>query len=226
MPDLLINFHTHNLPGTDAELCVRNLFPGQLENFKRDSSREFYSAGLHPWYVKKSALSSDLEKVKRALENPKIIAIGETGLDRGCKTDWELQLQAFREQLKLAQAVRKPVIIHCVRAYPELTHERKNFEPGIPWIIHRFSGNLQAAEQLLKFNCYFSFGPDLLKTDSKAYRALPQIPEDRFLLETDDADIAVAEVYQAAAKLRNTGFEEIRKIQIQNFRKIFKKELT
>lgn len=179
------------------------------------------SIGLHPWYLEPDAWEKELEQLRSLAQKENMLAIGECGLDKITETPWELQLQAFKVQIDLANEVRKPLIIHCVRAFEELLHVFREKAPQVPVIIHGFHKKTAVAEKLLAAGFYLSFGKALLANDT-AHEAFLHTPEDRFFLETDDADINIAEIYKAAAILRKTSEETIILRAQSNFQKVFR----
>ena len=149
----------------------------------------FFSVGVHPWHV----ASIRMEVVQSLALNPCVIAIGETGLDKAtAKTlqDFSLQHALFLEHIQLSEKIRKPLIIHCVRAWNELLHIRKTVKPSMPWIIHGFRGKAATASQLLEAGLFLSFGafyhPEALKIAWE---------KKRLLAETDDKNISIKEIY-------------------------------
>ena len=88
-------------------------------------------------------------------------------------------------------------------------------------IIHRYSGNKTIADQLLKYNCYLSFGHELFNTKSKTASIFKNILNTNILLETDDSDLSVFEIYQKAAELKKINIEDLKVIINKNFTKCF-----
>ena len=96
----------------------------------------YYSLGLHPWEL--PSLGDDaLEMLEYHLDRePRIIALGEAGLDRRCDTDFALQVHLFEEQIKISERRQLPLIIHLVGAQDELLRLHKKYSPRSPWVIH------------------------------------------------------------------------------------------
>ena len=189
------NLHRHSPAKDLEETAIVNIFPEQ-----EVPGKYLYSVGLHPWHVSENALERDLDLVEEKGGNA--VAIGECGLDRACAVPFELQLKAFRAQAGIAVTLEKPLIIHCVRAYPELVSERKACRDGLPWIVHGFRGNPETASHLIKHGLYLSFGEALLK-DRRLGKILASVPEDRYFLETDESSMSIREIYGRAAAIRN-----------------------
>lgn len=163
------DIHTHNPAATDA---VINLEAGA----EPARANALYSAGWHPWWP----LPADMEWVRRMARHPQVALIGECGVDllRGQGTDAQ-QLALLREHARLAEEVKKPLIIHCVRAWQPVMALRRELQPEQPWIIHGFRGKPELARQLVDAGFYISLG----SKHNPATEAV--IPPDRLLHETD-----------------------------------------
>ena len=208
--------YTHSNKKTES-LNIINVFPEDIDTIKKN---RFYSLGLHPWEVLNVNIEEQLTVIKNYAEKPNILAIGETGLDK-YKEAFDLQLKVFLRQIKIAGDHNKPVIIHCVRAYSELLEIFKKKELKIPVIIHRYSGNKTIADQLLKYNCYLSFGHELFNSKSKSARVFKNIPNANIFLETDDSALSIFEICQKASELKKINIEDLKVIINNNFTKCF-----
>ncbi len=188
------NLHRHSPAKDLEENAIINRFPADapLEN-------NLYSVGLHPWHVSENTLDLDLRLVTSKGKNA--AAIGECGLDRACNVPFELQCEAFRAQIGIAMKLGKPLLIHCVRSYPEIISEKNRFGEIVPWIIHGFRGNHETALQLVKHGFHLSFGNAILN-DASLCDVLKSLPLDNLFLETDDQDMDVKDVYAKAASSR------------------------
>ena len=102
-----------------------------------------------------------------------------------------MQIELFEEQVRLAEELRKPLVIHCVRAWGELLDVHKRLHPTELWIVHGFRGKAPLAEQLLRTGLSLSFGrlhnADALKAAWEAHR---------LFIETDDCRIDIVKVYE------------------------------
>lgn len=200
-----IDFHTHQ--PLDPK-CI------QIKNWDGENTinYQYFSFGKHPWRI-------DNEEYLKYCNELAIncIAIGESGLDKHIKTDFSVQLQHFRADIALAQQLHKPMIIHCVRAYQECLTELKS----VTGIFHGFKKHITLAQQIIQQGHYLSFGKALLyKADTQA--AFEQLPLDRCVLETDDSDINIEEIYIIAAKIRKIPIEQLILQQHKNFEQLFK----
>jgi len=199
-----IDIHTHNNTITE-NLSIINVFP---EDVYKISENKYYSLGLHPWEISNVNIDTQIKVINKNAQRKNILAIGETGLDK-YKPDFQKQTEVFLQHIKIAEAHNKPIIIHCVIAYSELLEILKKEKLKIPIIIHRYSGNKIIADQLLKFNCYFSFGHELFNTKSKTAKIFKSIPETNVFLETDDSQMSIVNIYQKASEIKNINLEEL-----------------
>ena len=201
----LVDAHTHQDVTDDNVLAIRNIIIG------RDSidpeQVTACSVGIHPWYLQDTV--SLLEQFQHWASLPTVWAIGECGLDRLIDTPISQQQAVFEQQIRLAEAVQKPMIIHCVRAMAEVAALRKKHQPNQAWVLHGFNNRLTLLEPLLATDFYISLGAALLRPDSPAQKALLHIPRNRLLLETDDKAVSIQTVYEAAANLLDLSLDEL-----------------
>lgn len=196
----------------------------EVVNLNLDSTEKpnHYSYGLHPWYIDEFTMEDQLRKLELKADEKRCIAIGECGLDKLSKVDFNLQQKAFVEQIRIANHYKKPLIIHCVKAFNELVNHLNLNNNEVPVIIHGFNNNENIARVLLDHGCYFSFGKALLGYESNAERTLKNIGRKNFFLETDDSEISIKYIYRKASEILGID-EEILKAQVQsNFETIFK----
>lgn len=199
-----LNVHTHYPAGDPDVKEIVNLRPG---GHSIDLPR-LYSAGLHPWFVSKITLDSDLDWLHAYATDA--VAIGETGLDKLIGVPAEVQMTAFEACIAVSEQLDKPLIIHCVKAYDAVIEVKRRLKPSQPWIIHGFDKHPQTAGELLRAGCYLSFGKALFNERSHAARSLQAVPANRFFLETDDVqDLCMEEVYERAAQIRGVTCEEM-----------------
>lgn len=211
---MFINIHTH-LQLYDAGIEVVNL------SVKEDNLPNMYSYGIHPWYIDRMTSDDELIKLERKANEKRCIAVGECGLDKLSKVDFELQEHVFKQQIAIANKVKKPLIIHCVKAFNELLNCLNLSDNQVPVIIHGFNNNENIARVLKDQGCYFSFGKALMGYETNATKIIKNIGRKNFFLETDDADVSIKYIYRKAAEILGID-EEILKMQIQsNFETIF-----
>jgi len=142
-----------------------------------------------------------LEKVGQLARTEEIVAIGVCGLDKLASASMDVQQFVFEKHIEIAEKVQKPLIIHCVRSFNELV-QIKNFSGStVEWIVHGFNNDLQVADMLLRHEMFLSFGKALLDPKSNACKVLPQLEEELYLLETDDSNIDISDIYQSVEQL-------------------------
>lgn len=203
----------------DAGLELVNL------NLNSTDKPNYYSYGLHPWFIDPATSGDMLRELEIKADEKRCIAIGECGLDKLSKVDFEAQLKVFEEQVRIANACKKPLVVHCVKAFNEVINCLNDQNNAVPVIIHGFNNNENIARVLRDQGCYFSFGKALLGYESNAAKAIKAVGRKNFFLETDDADISIKYIYRKAAELLGVG-EEILKMQIQsNFENVFNMKL-
>ena len=143
--------------------------------------------GLHPEEVR-ADWREQLAAIKSLLA-PRIIAIGEVGLDYYWSREFEQeQLEAFEEQVRWSAETQLPLMIHCRKAQNELVAILKKYAQDLPGgVFHCFTGNDQEAEQLLQFDRFvLGIGGVLTFKKSHLPEVLPRVvPLDRIVIETD-----------------------------------------
>jgi TatD DNase family protein len=215
-PVPFVDIHTHPNRNEPVTIIVQNIFPG--EEVADFTGRNFYSVGLHPWYIKSEAVNDVLiSMVKETLENDHVCFVGECGLDKLAKTSFDEQIRVFRAHVVLAEEWKRPVIIHCVRAYNEILELHVKIKPEIPWILHGYTGGPEITKRLAKRGFYFSFGKSLFNPKSKSIESLRWLPLDRIFFETDEFKGNVDEVYQHAAILKEVSPELLKQEVWNNF---------
>ncbi len=186
------NLHAHNAPKEKSEnvSTIINLSP-----FSIPDEQNYYSIGIHPWHIKQNEIGEGIQHVRQYAKHPNVKAIGECGLDKLCETNFNLQKEIFAEQISISETCKKPLIIHCVKAFDEIITIKKEIKPSQTWIIHGFRGKPQQAEQLVKQGFYLSFGSVFNEI------SLRIIPIEKIFFETDDKNCDIQSVYQKSAKI-------------------------
>jgi len=175
-----------------------------------------FSAGIHPADAERTELWKQLTT---AASDPSCVAIGECGLDNLVSPPLTVQEQLFRQQIRLAEDLQKPLIVHCVRQHERTAHLCRDLSVSV--IFHGFNRKQTIAEQLTARGFYLSFGASLLKNLSLQNSFL-HCPTDLILLETDDSPIPIETLYRQAAALLNTSVETVQEIIAANLNKILK----
>ena len=214
-----IDFHTHHVRKT-GNIQVLNIFAQDLPQFESDC---LFSTGLHPWHIETVNTEECFQAIDRASVQKNMLAIGECGLDRSIALDFALQEWCFKQQIQIAENHHKPLIIHCVRAYPDLIKYKKENKSGLPWIIHGYYGNLETTLSLSRHDFYFSVGERLLKDETK-HGIFRLIPIERIFLETDESELSIAKIYSMAAFALKIDENVLTQIISNNFDSVFGSE--
>ena len=153
----------------------------------------FASVGIHPNYAAQ-AKPGDWEAVEELAASPKVIAIGETGLDRYWDhTPFDVQIDYFRRQIELAKRRDVPFIVHCREAEPDVvTVLREAAGSGqLKGIMHSFCGGRATLDVALELGLHISFAGMLTFKRNLELRELAKsVPLDRLLVETDSPYLA------------------------------------
>ncbi|MGW8317076.1 MAG: TatD family hydrolase [Bacteroidales bacterium] len=214
---IYINIHGHRQANNIQEWVMMNLMareypPDDIEN-------GFYSVGFHPYNVGKVDEKDTINKVRLSTENPRVLAVGEIGLDKSIKAPLDTQQRIFEAQVDIAEFTDLPVVLHVVKAFNEMIEFMKVHRPAVPMIIHGYNGSPQMAEALLNAGFLISFGEAIAKEHSKIVESLLLVPVDRLFLETDEGDLDIREIYHFAAEVKGLSVDQLRKQIFENARK-------
>ena len=226
----------------------------------------YAAVGLHPIHLedrkidhsevdsqivfKTRAEDLDYEKYKELAQNPKVVAIGEIGLDYWYKPKTKKKLEEFKEkqkeaflkQLSLAKDSNLPVILHCRLAHDDLTEilnyklKTKNYK--LEGVIHCFTGNEKQAQKYLDLGFYLGFTGLIFKKIEGVpdwQEIIKKLPIEKILIETDcpyltpppfenqrNEPLYVKYIAQKIAEIKNISYEEIAETTTQNAKKLFK----
>ncbi len=213
-----LDCHTHSIPQNSQHLSLYVL--ALNEKVPRDI--EAFCIGLHPWDQTKIYWKDWVAQNEQLFVHPKCWAIGEIGFDN-IKTPvfnekWDYLTYFFTMALNR----KKPIVLHLVKATQELYEflmQNPKFQ-SIPIIIHAYHGNIEQTKLLLRFPIYFSLGPRELKRKSTTEELKNSILS-RLLLETDDSNTAIEEVYQLATQYFSEDLKSIQAKIRSNFQMIF-----
>jgi TatD DNase family protein len=226
-----VDVHTHRRTQTAGVLSIPNFsqkdFSQNFQNALFTEGVTSCSVGLHPWFLTKDNFEKDFEKLSQLASNQQVITIGECGLDKLKGEDMGFQTLVFEQQVRLAEAVSKPVVIHCVRAFGEVVAVKKRLKPSVPLIIHGFNKKASILNELVRHDFYISIGGAILEkkrlhTEGSHFsEILQQIPLDRLFFETDDAEnVEISAVYDAAAKILGMDLSNLKSSIYDNFKRI------
>ena len=180
----------------------------------------------------------DADAMRELARHPKVVAIGECGLDyfRDGKTAEAKQVQheGFRAHIVIAREVGKPLAIHCRDAYDDvLTMLREERAQEIGGHVHFFAGSWDIAEQFLEMGFYLSF-TGVITFSSQYDKVIKNMPLDRIMVETDAPYVApapfrgkrnepiyVEEVARRIAEIKGISFDEVAQATTENAIKLF-----
>lgn len=190
--------------------------------------------GVHPIDI--AEYNEVVEKELEILgKNPKVVAIGEIGLDYHWMTEpKEIQQERFKRQLELAERLNKPVVIHTRDAMEDTVNILKEY-PNITGVIHCYPGSLETAKQLVD-RFYLGIGGTLtFKNSKKAVEVVKDIPLDRIVIETDcpyltpepfrgkrNEPIYVEYVAKKIAEIKEISVEDVTKVTTENAKKLYR----
>ena len=211
--------HAHGIPGSDGSFF-------RLWNIGDPScpvpENVFFSAGIHPWDAGKYELAA----FAPLFDSPRCLAVGECGLDRTADAAFPVQMKLFEAQIGEAERRSKPLMIHCVRCFPELLRLKASRSADAPvWVIHGFRGTKRKAFDLLDAGCVLSFGAGLLR-DAGNMDYFAEIPLDRILVETDESPELFDRILAEAAAMHLLPPSGFAAAVRANFERIFRHELA
>lgn len=209
-----LDVHTHTFSSDEKVFSIVNCYPNS-KNFTKP-----FSIGMHPWFINIDRIVEDLAIVEQKLQHKNCFALGECGLDKLIDVDFQLQKEVFKKQILLSEKYQKPLIIHCVKAHQEIIEIRKEVKPRQTWILHGFNKNKQLAESFIKNGIILSFGAAIIN-NKKAQEVFAELPIASILLETDESEFDIQEIYQKASELKNSSLKQLQSEIYQNFKRVF-----
>ena len=250
----IINTHSHvnMLRETNIDEAIQNAIDNKIVTIVPSSSAQdifdtdkfikkyndvYGYVGVFPEEVKdfSDKTLTDMEEIIKS--NPKIIGIGEIGLDYYWdKSFKELQKEVFIKQIEFANQMNLPLNIHSREAHLDTLEILKKYNKNSTAIMHCFSGSLEFARECIKEGIYIALGGVVtFKNAKKTKEVAKNIPLEYLLLETDDPYLApvpfrgkenqpmyVKYVAEEIANLRGITPEEVAKTSTENAKKIFK----
>ncbi len=171
------------------------------------------TVGVHPWH----ASTDDISEVEcRAVAAD---AIGEIGLDFACDVSREEQERIFRTQLAIAERHKKPVVLHCVRAFEEVMHILHDYRLRAV-IFHGFVGSAEQVQRAVSEGYYLSFGERTFRSP-KTIEAMRSTPLSHLFVETDESATPIEKIYARLAELRGLNIADLTTATQENFILIF-----
>lgn len=232
----------HNMEANQVShaLCVSvelTSFPEVLALAEQHDNL-YASVGVHPDYELDA--EPELSEIVRLAQHPKVVAIGETGLDYYRLTgDLDWQRERFRTHIRAARECGKPLIIHTRSAAADTLRIMEEERAGeVGGVMHCFTENLDVARAAIALGFHISFSGILTFKNAASIKEVAQtIPLDRILIETDAPYLApaphrgktnqpafVRHVAEEIARLRGISPDEVGETTSRNFRHLFLKQ--
>lgn len=168
--------------GTEPDNCRRAI------DIAEKYPKGFAAVGLHPEDANmfpREKLPAVIDDIASLLSHPKVVALGEIGLDYHWDTPHDLQKEVFEAQLCIAEEKKIPVIIHDREAHGDI-FDMLRAHPDVTGVMHCYSGSAEMAKDYVRRGWYISFaGPVSYKNAENVRAACRAVPLDRILIETD-----------------------------------------
>lgn len=180
----------------------------------------------------------DYERFRELARRPQVVAVGECGLDcfRSGAGSKDRQREVFVRQIELAYEMKKPLVVHCRQAFPDLVallDSKFHILNSPAGVVHFFSGSWEDARKLLDLGFYLGFGGVI--TFARDYdEAVQKAPLDRLLVETDAPYVApvpyrgrrnepayITETVRKIAELRGISYDEVAMATLANAHHLF-----
>jgi TatD DNase family protein len=198
----------------------------------------FAAIGIQPNHVSEAA-PGDFERVVDLAGQPRVVAIGETGLDRHWHfTPFDQQRMAFDRHLALAEERDLPVVIHCRNCERDIVDQLSRLGRQVRGVLHSFTGSWDDAKAFLDLGLHISFAGMITFTNKKLdvlREVAAQVPLDRLLVETDAPYLSphphrgqpneparVALTAACVARVRNLADDEVARATSENARRLFR----
>lgn len=193
----------------------------------------YAAVGIQPQEVYKE---ENLDEIKKLASHPKVVAIGEIGLEYHYDVaPRELQIKYFEEQIKIANEVDLPIVVHNREAHLDTLTVLKRTPSTKGGVIHCFSGSVETAKEFLNLGYYLGFdGPVTFKNAKNAIDVLEYIPLDRILVETDapyltpipfrgnrNNSMYIKYIIEKIAEIKKISVNELENILIKNSLNLF-----
>lgn len=235
LPKLLQNMQDNQV--THA-LCVSVNLPDfpRVKALAETHENLFASVGVHPDY--EDEVEPHADQLAELADHPKVIAIGETGLDYfRLQGDLEWQRERFRQHIRAAKRVNKPLIVHTRSAAADtLRIMQEEGAEQVGGVMHCFTESWEVAQHAMAMNFYISFSGIVTFKNAVALKEVAtNMPLDRMLIETDSPYLApvphrgklnqpafVRHVAEEIARLRTTHLDDIAMATTNNFCTLFR----
>lgn len=216
------------IPGTQAKHWQRQI------QLAQHYPQLHFALGLHPYFLTEYQPNQLTALEQQLSQQQTMLAVGEIGLDAAIEVEKTLQLKVFHAQLKMAQALAKPVIVHHRGTHNDIIRQLKLTGFSCGGIVHAFSGSLQQAQQYIDMGFLLGVGATITYHRAvKTRSTLSQISQSALALETDAPAMPVCgrqgqrnspeflpEVLRCLAQLRQQSAASLAQATDENVRKL------
>ena len=221
--------------GVTKFICVGTNVEDSKESYDLAINYEniFSTAGVHP-HDSEEVPKDYLDQIKGLLNNQKVVALGEIGLDYYRNiSDRKIQKKIFREQLELAQEINKPIVFHNRESDDDILKILLEY-PDVVGVSHCFSSSYEVAKKLIDMGFYISFSGNLTFKNSHLPDVAKKLPINSLLVETDSPFLSPVPyrgktnepgrtrfVADYLAQLHNLTINEVADVTTENAKAIF-----
>ena len=212
-----IDIHTHHCIEKPGIITVRSYF---LQNVNPSITTSF-TAGLHPWHTNLYSIEEVNAMLENLIPHPRLIGIGEIGLDKVCTADYNQQKRIFEAHLCFAEKYNFPVVIHTVKSWNDMIGYLKKIH--VPFILHGYMAGMEITRQLIQIGSYFSLGTSILNPNFRFHEVIKAIPLTSLFLETDESTVPIEGIYLELSKIRGISINELKSHIYENYTNLFPK---
>lgn len=227
---------THN-SGVTTFMCIGYDLTSSKKAIEIASKYDFIygTVGISPNDISSNSIN-ELNEIKKMASNPKVLAIGEIGLDYYWNKDnKDIQKELFKRQIEIANELNKPIVIHTRDAHIDTIDILKNNKCNNTGIFHCCPLNVELIKEGVKLGYYISFSGVITFKNAKPELAVKTVPLDRILIETDSPYLSpepyrgtrnnsknVIEVAKKISSILDRPLDEISEITYNNAKKVYK----
>ncbi|MFT3986823.1 TatD family hydrolase [Aestuariivirga sp.] len=238
LPDILARAEQAGVKTIVAISTLVSRFPN-LRRIAHENTNVFCTVGTHPHHAHEE-LDLPVSELVRLADDPKVVGIGEAGLDYHYNlSPRDAQAQGFRQHIAAARETGLPLVIHTREAEDDTARilEEEMAKGAFKPLLHCFTSDVSLARRVLPMGGYVSFSGILTyKTAENLREAAAEIPMDRLLVETDAPYLApvpyrgksnepafVVKTLETLAKVKGVSAEEMAAVTTDNFFRLFSK---
>ena len=207
----------------------------QSVQIANDHESIYAVVGIHP-HNAKTMSASVLDSLRELAQDPKVVAIGEIGLDYYRDLSPRArQKEAFEQQILLAKELEVPIVVHDREAHNDVLEVIRSFGKDVNGVLHCFSGDLKMAEEAIDLGYLISIaGPVTFPNARKLHQLVQHLPEESIVLETDcpflppqsrrgerNEPLYILETAHKVAELKGMQLDELVELTSQNARRMF-----